>query len=58
MVLGAVMDGNFNIPPLEELNALYNVNINFLDYYRLPLKIHDHFGFLEKPLSPGSLQKK
>ena len=47
MVLGDVMDGNL---PLEELNALYNVSMNFMDYFSLPLKINDHFEFLEKPM--------
>ena len=47
MVLGDVMDENFSILPLEEINALYNVNKYFLDYYSL--KINDHIEFLEKP---------
>ena len=43
------MDENFSILPMEEINALYNVNKYFLDYYGLRLKINDHIEFLEKP---------
>ena len=55
MVLGDVMDGNFNFLPLDEINSLYNISMDFLDHHSLRLKINDHIQFHEKPLSSEAL---